>query len=367
MTNSSAPAPTVKNDMISMARAVCIVLMVLGHTGYSKYGIQFTHLFNMPLFFITAGFCFKEKYLTDAMPFVRRRFKGLYVPFVKWGLVFLLAHNLFFRLNLYNAKYSYEGNAHLYDIPEMLDHFWRLLIQMNFGETLLGAYWFFPVLLFGSLVAYVLIRFLKKPWLAAGFALILAGTASHFGWHLPFGSIDKRCFLGACLFVCGYGYRLSGLQLERRWMVVATGMAITAVISVLFPVDMQSFSCSTLLQYVLAAGCGALAVFALGRWLASYRCPAMLQHAMRLVGKHTMPIVTFHFLCFKLVNYCIIQTAGLSLDRLAEYPIISAYSKAGWWPVYLLVGLALPILGASLVEAVRTKGRNLLVKDSVTR
>ncbi len=150
-------------------------------------------------------------------------------------------------------------------------------------------------------------------------------------------------------------------------MVVATGLIITAVISVLFPVDMQSFSCRTLLQYMLAAGCGALAVFALGRWLASSRCPAILQRAMRLVGKLTMPIVTFHFLCFKLVNYCIIQTAGLSLDRLAEYPIISAYSKAGWWPVYLLVGLALPILGASLVEAVLTKGRKLPVQDSVAR
>ena len=83
-----------KDNSVSIAKAIAILLMVLAHTQFSKYGSQWINMFHMPLFFFFAGYCFKDKYLETPSDFVIKRVKGLYKPFVKWSLIFLVLHNL---------------------------------------------------------------------------------------------------------------------------------------------------------------------------------------------------------------------------------------------------------------------------------
>ena len=85
-----------KNNYIAIAKALGIMLMVVGHSGCPDYLYRFIYMFHMPLFFFCSGFFMKpaEK-VVDVRKFVFRRFKGLYWPYVKWGLLFLLFHNLF--------------------------------------------------------------------------------------------------------------------------------------------------------------------------------------------------------------------------------------------------------------------------------
>ena len=85
-----------KDNSVSIAKGIAIILMVLAHTRFSEYGNYWINMFHMPLFFFFAGYCFKDKYLEIPSDFVIKRFKGLYKPFVKWGLIFLVLHNLFF-------------------------------------------------------------------------------------------------------------------------------------------------------------------------------------------------------------------------------------------------------------------------------
>lgn len=84
-----------KDNSVSIAKGIAIILMVLAHTRFSEYGNYWINMFHMPLFFFFAGYCFKDKYLEIPSDFVIKRFKGLYKPFVKWGLIFLVLHNLF--------------------------------------------------------------------------------------------------------------------------------------------------------------------------------------------------------------------------------------------------------------------------------
>jgi len=89
-----------RDDSISIAKAFAILLMVLAHTWFSEYGSRWINMFHMPLFFFFAGYCFKDKYLSEFMQFLRKRIIGLYKPFVKWSIIFLLLHNVFFVLNV---------------------------------------------------------------------------------------------------------------------------------------------------------------------------------------------------------------------------------------------------------------------------
>lgn len=61
-------------------------------------------------------------------------------------------------------------------------------------------------------------------------------------------------------------------------------------------------------------------------------------------GGNTLIILTLHFLSFKLVSWLIVKIYGLGVTHIAEFPIISSYSENGWWIVYSIVGVALPLM-----------------------
>ena len=55
-----------RDDKVSIASAIGILLMVAGHSGMPVAGSHFIVMFHTPLFFIMTGYCFKEKYLIDS-------------------------------------------------------------------------------------------------------------------------------------------------------------------------------------------------------------------------------------------------------------------------------------------------------------
>ena len=121
------------SNAVSAAKAVAILLMVVGHAGCPRYINDYLGMLRMPLFFVMSGYCFKTKYLDDAVTFVRRRITGIWWPYVKWGLFFLILHNVFFHLNIY------DNVSHLYTWNEFMIKGLGL-IRMSCSEQLLGGF-----------------------------------------------------------------------------------------------------------------------------------------------------------------------------------------------------------------------------------
>ena len=67
------------------------------------------------------------------------------------------------------------------------------------------------------------------------------------------------------------------------------------------------------------------------------------RRALSYIGEHTMEILTWHFLSFKLVNLLKIAIYDWDIERLAEFPVI-AENNTFWWPLYALAGVGLPLL-----------------------
>ena len=160
-----------RDNSVSIAKAFAIMLMVLAHTWFMDIGNKWINMFHMPLLFFMAGYCFKDKYLTDFKSFAIKRVTGLYKPFVKWGLVFLVLHNVFFYLNIYNSDYGFRGNAsQIYSLTDFAKHAIMIVISMSGQEQLLGGYWFLKSLVVGSLIAYCFIRYVKNSIIRGVFA-----------------------------------------------------------------------------------------------------------------------------------------------------------------------------------------------------
>lgn len=132
-----------REERITIAKAIAIILMVVCHAGLPSLGSHFVSMFHMPLFFFVSGYCFKDKYLVDNRRFVVNKVRGLYAPFVKWSLLFLVLHNVFFHLGIYNAEIGFRGEvSHLYTLKEYLFNVAKILLSMTETEQLLGGYWF---------------------------------------------------------------------------------------------------------------------------------------------------------------------------------------------------------------------------------
>ena len=78
------------DNSVSFAKGIGIILMVLGHTYFSVYGFRFIYIFHMPLFFFVSGYCFREAHLKDFRTYAGKRIKRLYIPFIKYALLFLI-------------------------------------------------------------------------------------------------------------------------------------------------------------------------------------------------------------------------------------------------------------------------------------
>ena len=153
-----------RDNSVSIAKAFAIILMVLGHTWFWDIFEKWINMFHMPLFFFMAGYCFKVKYLTDFKSFATKRISGLYKPYVKWCLIFLILHNVFFYLNIYNGEYGYKGNvSHIYTLTDFVKRTIKILLTMSREEQLLGGYWFLKTLFVSSFIAYFTIRYVEKP------------------------------------------------------------------------------------------------------------------------------------------------------------------------------------------------------------
>ena len=148
-----------RDTRISIAKALGIIFVVMAHTDGHGLLNSFIYEFHMPLFFICAGYFFSLKYLTQEGKFIGKRLTGLYVPFVKWSVFFLVIHNLMFKIGILNEQYGNwtGGVTHPYTWQTAQQRLWNIFFSMGgYDEFLAGAFWFFRGLFVASLLYLLL-------------------------------------------------------------------------------------------------------------------------------------------------------------------------------------------------------------------
>ena len=93
------------NNNIAYTKAVGIMLMVFCHALF--WDIPFIYMFHMSLFYFFSGYCLKDKCLENPCKFVWRKIRGIWLPYIKYSLLFLAFHNVFFHLNIYATGCPY--------------------------------------------------------------------------------------------------------------------------------------------------------------------------------------------------------------------------------------------------------------------
>lgn len=286
--------------------------------------------------------------------FIGRKIRGVYWPYLKWSLLFLLLHNVCFKLHLYDAVYGFRGiGANLYSMHDFLVHARDVIFKMEGHENLLGAFWFMKPLLLGNLLFYYVLKLTKNNnWLTMGVIVILACAMHSLNLVIPYANITYMVPFAASFIAAGYVIRNVQFDYDK-WYVYLVYMIIWLVGAAINPhPSMLNQSAKTLLPYIVSAIAGTLLIIQISRHVTEKAAETnnatvrSLFGAMCYIGDHTLEIMTLHFVAFKLVSWLIVSHYNLPIGQIAEHPVIEKYAQAGWWVAYIVIGLVIPIIYA---------------------
>lgn len=349
-----------RDTTISITKAIAIILMVIGHACYSMHiPNMIIAAFNMPLFFILSGMCFKESYLTAGGEFCKRKIVGIYWPYIKWSILFLLLHNVFFYLHIYDTEYGYRGiGSVVYSAHDYLYHLRCIITKMDGHEQLLGAYWFMRMLLIGNLLFYAVCRFCKQKHIfVIGILLLCSLLMRAFSISIPYLGSYMEPF-SATFIAIGYAIK-NAPKVYNNWYVYMICFIILLV-STFFVIrggGMRGQSEFTIIPYIITAFAGSYLCILICEAIQKCITNESILRILSFIGDHTFEIMTLHFLAFKLVSLIIIAVHNLPINQLAEFPIIVGYVKS-WWLAYLIAGISVPTMYAWAKEKIMTRISN---------
>ena len=356
-----------RNEVISICKAIAIILMVMGHADCPSWLSAFLYEFHMPLFFVAAGYFFSLHDLTDEATFIKKRLRGLYLPFVQWSLFFLVIHNLMFRIGLLNEQYGNwtGGVTHPYTWHQAEQRLWNIVTAMGgYDEFLAGAFWFFRGLLVASL--FYLFTFKVGTWLWRKFArcepdekalrlwipmAICATMLMLAGWktaeNLKVVNLVQggyRDIMGCFFFGAGFLFRQWQHLYRPRWWHNVVLFAIVALFSVYATANMNWRSTfEQFLSLPLPALCGCLLTYNVATYIDRFDNRA--KHLLVYIGDHTLIIFVLHIISFKVVSALKIVYYGMDWGQIGCHMVIHDHSAEDlFFLAYTLVGVALPLI-----------------------
>lgn len=229
--------------------------------------------------------------------------------------------------------------SHLYDLSEFRHIAYVIVLKMQGAEQLLGGYWFLNALFFGSIIAWITIRYIRNPISGGVILLCVCTILNKTCYRLPFFELQTQAFSAALVIVIGYGFAKYKIKPFNNWQIVL--VLIMTLVGSFFRNNMEmalaSYSNKVFAPYMLIATLATWCFYSLFEKIkaAQGTCTSILIY----IGKNTLTILTWHFLTFKIVSLVIIRIYDLPIARLAEFPVIYEYAEKGWWIAYFCVAI----------------------------
>ena len=216
---------------LDVLKGIGIILVVIGHVYSNRTVFNWLYSFHMPLFFLVAGWVYKEKsVLTD----IKRRIQTIVVPYFSFGLLVLFYWQVIERrfrdsdmsfmdslLGLFSGCYdNLDFNVHLWFLP----CFFVTVVLFNILVNLGGRKFAYIAVALMSLV-YVVLPMPELPWgFNRVFKYIGFYAVGFFGAGRETKIVDRNVGTGAIaviLLALNFFLALHNLTTGIMWFVTA--------------------------------------------------------------------------------------------------------------------------------------------------
>ena len=326
-----------RDDSIDIAKALGIILVVLGHTEF-VYS-NFLYQFHMPLFFFLSGFVFNESKTKPFGRFALKKIKGLYLPFVVFELIFLCFHNLFVSIGFYSVESGKE--LIYYGINDYMKKGFQIL-TMGGGEQLCGPVWFLIssleiVIVFALL--FKLVNFLKINDIYKESMILLICIGLFFvGCYTHLPRMLSQSMIGILFFCVGYLYKKHKNRIKLHWYFAVISLAVIIVTGIFNKVDISKLEITYTWMLLISGIAGSYLIL----WLSGLIVRVKHIGFLKYCGKNTIYILALHFVSFKLVMIAEWSVYRFDWVYLGSFP---TYEESFWWQIPLTIaGVGIPLL-----------------------
>lgn len=309
-------------------KGIAIILMVVGHSGCPMPVYNFIYLFHMGLFFFISGRFLKIGGREAFIPFIKNRIKGLYLPYVLFGLVFLTLHNLFFSIGWYDTWNTWSSTL-----------YWGVrTIGFIHVEPLLIPFWFLHTLFIGLALTY-LICCIRNKYIQYILVLVLylaACVLNYKGITLP-STLNRDMGIVITIYL-GYQLRDKKPPVGGWWLLLS--FLILLLSSFYIHIEIVDGIFGPVLAYPVLTIIGAVFVYNMAYYLSRVHT---IQSFFSFLGRNTLAILALHFTAFHLVS-CVLVNLGIAdKSELLNINVIKNVEIPGFWLVYTIFGVFLPL------------------------
>lgn len=320
-------------NSISIAKGIGIMMVVLGHCIATEQSLinRFIYQFHMPLFFFISGYCLNDKYFSNIKLFCKRKFKGLYIPNLKYNFIFLLLHNAFISLYIIGGEKI--------DLLVFCKKLAQTILFMEGTEQLLGGFWFLKQLIIASILGLIILKVIRIRIVQLLILIIPAIVFSYYNFSIPYLFWGSQTFLATLFYIIGYHYK--DICFKYNLSTIIFCFVIVLFGAILWPTGIVINDCMYVLPYIISAMAGIIMVMEFSKIINTQKSYANM---FSFIGNHTLTILTWHFLSFKIVSFIAILYYKFPINTLISFPVINALvNNVIWIGLYFIVGITLPL------------------------
>lgn len=352
-----------RTPSFTILKAIAIILVVIAHSAAPAYLSNFAYMVGVPAFFVLSGYFFKLDNLDNTSDFVIRRTKTLYLPFIKWGVFFLILHNLFFEVGFLSESCgnAQGGVTHPYNWTQAAQHLWSMVFNMSgYDPFMAGAFWFFRALFLAN-IAFI---FLFKATRQLGkfktstlqvvsvivLAFLLALWQAFMGLHITgVAQGGYRELMGIVLLGIGFLLRRADETPDSSiWhnpiIMLAASSVVLMILTFVYPISMAAKPGSVLSVPILTVAGTAAFIWLRGLSEFILQLPEKYTQWLQFTGENSLYIFVFHLLAFKVASMIKVGIYQLDWAMVGGHPVVQHELGDGFWLLYIFVGVVLPIL-----------------------
>ena len=352
-----------RTPSFTILKAIAIILVVIAHSAAPAYLSNFAYMVGVPAFFVLSGYFFKLDNLDNTSDFVIRRTKTLYLPFIKWGVFFLILHNLFFEIGFLSESYgnAQGGVTHPYNWTQAAQHLWSMVFNMSgYDPFMAGAFWFFRALFLANIAFIFLFKTTRQlgkfktstlqvvPVIVLAFLLAL--WQASMGLHITgVAQGGYRELMGIVLLGIGFLLRRADEPPDSSiWhnpiIMLAASSVVLMILTFVYPISMAAKPGSVLSVPILTIAGTAAFIWLRGLSEFILQLPEKYTQWLQFTGENSLYIFVFHLLAFKVASMIKVGVYQLDWAMVGGHPVVQHELGDGFWLLYIFVGVVLPIL-----------------------
>lgn len=339
-----------RNKELTIFKALGIMAVVMGHSGYSILKTFPPYSFHMALFIFASGYFYKNEYEENLKLFFKKRFKSIIVPYFLYNLFFaVVTYLISIRYNL-----SLGSPPNFNNITLTLKNFFVQPFIDGHQYFLYLSAWFMIYLFTVQIVFILFYKLLKKITLNKYVHLIIfilltiisTYASINFrniftGSTLIFIQITLRLMFGLFFFYFGLFYKttLENKNIFRTSIlivIILIQLGLMRFTDINYTLVFMDFKGHIILPLITSLNGIYVYMF-----LAKSLCKVIPnKDILYNIGDNTLHIMSNHIFVFFIINLFIVKIYNIDLINLSD--VSYKFNINSFWPIYFFSGVLMP-------------------------